>query len=325
MNETAFLEKWISEEPIYKAWGDFVVSQILNALRAKEIDPNNFLKIFPKVRIKDQKSLIDKAFYRNKPYVNPYDEIEDKVGTRFVVLLTEDITEICEIIKSNDTWTTFTARDFEEEKSVDPLLFAYQSMHFILRPRQEVNLDGLIIPTHIPCEVQIRTLLQHAHAELTHDAVYKTKNKIKPTVLRTVAKCMALIETTDKFFVEATHDLNSGPITEFKIIERLDSLYLTETGLYSHNQKSSLIVFDTFEKFINEQLFDNIKQLLVEHPYLIRRIKERYSSFNFYQQSYILFVYWLIENKKYTVIDEWPLDRKILEYLATDIGINSIT
>ncbi|WP_151798242.1 GTP pyrophosphokinase [Acinetobacter bereziniae] len=324
MNENTFLEKWILEEPIYKAWGDFIVSQILNTLSTKDIDPNTFLKIFPKVRIKDKKSLIDKAFYRNKPYINPYNEIEDKVGIRFVVLLTEDITEICEIIKANEAWTTFTARDFEEEKSVDPLLFAYQSMHFILKPQHEINFNGLIIPTHIPCEIQIRTLLQHAHAELTHDAVYKTTKKIKPSVLRTVAKCMALIETTDSFFVEATHDLNSGPITEFKIVERLDSLYLSDTGLHSHNQKSSLIVFDTFEIFLNEQLIENIKKLIMEHPYLITRIKARYSSFNFYQQSYILFVYWLLENKKYVVIDDWPLDRKILEYLATDIGISLI-
>ncbi|ENZ1200875.1 GTP pyrophosphokinase [Acinetobacter baumannii] len=324
MNENTFLEKWNSEEPIYKAWGDFIVSQILDSLNERGIDPNIFLKISPKVRIKDQKSLIDKAYYRNKPYTNPYDEIEDKVGIRFVVLLTEDVASICEIIKSNDLWTTFIARDFEEEKSKDPLLFSYQSMHFILRPRHEIKFNHITIPTHIPCEVQIRTLLQHAHAELTHDAVYKTTNKIKPTVLRTVAKCMALIETTDSFFVEATRDLNSGPITEFKIIERLDSLYLSKIGLHSHNQKSSLIVFDAFEKFISEELIENIELLLNQHPYLINRIKARYSTISFYQQSYVLFVYWLLENKKYVTCNEWPLERKILEYLATDIGIGLI-
>ncbi|OAM12743.1 hypothetical protein AZK46_06835 [Acinetobacter baumannii] len=275
-----------------------------------------------KVRTKNRKSLIDKAFYRNKPYIDPYLEIEDKVGIRFVVLLTDEVAKIGQIIQSHEQWTTLVARDFEEEKSKDPLLFSYQSMHYILRPKDEIEYKGIKITSDITCEVQIRTLLQHAHAELTHDAVYKNKRKVKPTVLRTVAKCMALIETTDKFFVETTNDLNAGPITEFKIIERLDSLYLSKTGLYSNNQKSSLIVFDTFEEFINDQLIDNISSLLEVHPYLVNKIKQRYASFNFYQQSYILFVYWLIENRKYYVTEQWPLDYKIIEYLATDIGIS---
>ncbi|WP_163120355.1 GTP pyrophosphokinase [Acinetobacter pittii] len=322
MTENEFLERWRTEEPIYTAWGEYIVSQIVGSLVAHQIEPDVFLKIPVKVRTKNQKSLIDKAFYRNKPYIDPYLEIEDKVGIRFVVLLTDEVAKIGQIIQSHEKWTTLVARDFEEEKSKDPLLFSYQSMHYILRPKDEIEYKGIKITSDITCEVQIRTLLQHAHAELTHDAVYKSKRKVKPTVLRTVAKCMALIETTDNFFVETTNDLNAGPITEFKIIERLDSLYLSKTGLYSNNQKSSLIVFDTFEEFINDQLIDNISSLLEVHPYLVNKIKQRYASFNFYQQSYILFVYWLIENRKYYVTEQWPLDYKIIEYLATDIGIS---
>ncbi|WP_064479361.1 GTP pyrophosphokinase [Acinetobacter baumannii] len=322
MTENEFLERWRTEEPIYTAWGEYIVSQIVDSFVTHQIEPDVFLKIPVKVRTKNRKSLIDKAFYRNKPYIDPYLEIEDKVGIRFVVLLTDEVAKIGQIIQSHEQWTTLVARDFEEEKSKDPLLFSYQSMHYILRPKDEIEYKGIKITSDITCEVQIRTLLQHAHAELTHDAVYKNKRKVKPTVLRTVAKCMALIETTDKFFVETTNDLNAGPITEFKIIERLDSLYLSKTGLYSNNQKSSLIVFDTFEEFINDQLIDNISSLLEVHPYLVNKIKQRYASFNFYQQSYILFVYWLIENRKYYVTEQWPLDYKIIEYLATDIGIS---
>lgn len=65
-----------------------------------ERDLNNFLKQPATPRIKEKTSLIDKAFHRKeKSYNNPYQEIEDKVGIRFVVLLTSDIDEVCEIIK----------------------------------------------------------------------------------------------------------------------------------------------------------------------------------------------------------------------------------
>ncbi|MDG3556349.1 hypothetical protein P7L54_10340 [Acinetobacter bereziniae] len=324
MNEKELEEKWLSEEPIYKAWGDFIASQILNSLKSIGLNPENHLKIEPKVRIKNIKSLLDKAFYRNKIYVDPYNEIEDKVGLRFVVLLADEVISLSQLIASHDSWNSVIARDYEEEKNKEPLLFSYQSMHFILRSKFEIEYNGIKIPPNIPCEVQIRTLLQHAHAELTHDAIYKNKQKVKPTVLRTVAKCMALIETTDSFFVDATKDLSSNSITEFKIIERLDSIFLSKVELQSYNQKSCLIVFDTFEYLIDENTIDKIINTLDEHSYLINRIKTNYTILNLYQQSYILFVYWMLENKKHLIVNEWPLDKKILQYLATDIGVSLI-
>ncbi|MCL6235497.1 RelA/SpoT domain-containing protein [Acinetobacter sp. ANC 5579] len=322
MNEKEFQEKWLLEEPIYQAWGDYIVSQILNSLESNQLKIETFLKIEPKIRVKNIKSLIDKAFYREKAYTNPYDDIEDKIGLRFVVLLTDDVRILSQLITSHDSWDSIIARDYEDEKNKEPLLFSYQSMHFILRSKNEIKHKGIKIPSNIPCEVQIRTLLQHAHAELTHGTVYKKRQTTKPTVLRTIAKCMALIETTDKFFIEATKDLNADVITESQIIKKLDSIYFSKTGLQSHNQNSSLIVFYTFENLIDDKIIERILLMLDEHPYLINRIKTKYTTFNFYQQSYILFVYWLLENKKYLVVDEWPLDRKILECLATDIGIS---
>lgn len=321
MNQEELLRKWHSEKPIYEAWGQFIALTISLALENKGENLKSFFKIPVQPRLKEDNSLIDKAFIR-KTYSNPYDDVEDKVGLRFVVLLIDDVKSIIDIITTNDSWTAIHARDYEKEKEEKPLLFAYQSMHFILRPTKEFEFNSINIPFDIPCEVQIRTLLQHAHAELTHDAIYKSPKKIKPSVNRTVSKCMALIETTDDFFCEATKALNEGPVTEFKIIERLDSLFLNKIELHSYHDKSSLIVFDTFEKFITKDLIDNIDKLLNQKPFLIDRIQEKYSVFKIYQQSVILFAYWLIDTRKRRTQEDWPLDRKVLELLATDLSIS---
>ncbi len=321
MNQEEFLRKWNLEKPIYEAWGKFIILHISSTLEKKGLNPKHFLKIPVIERLKEDNSLIDKAFIR-KTYTDPYNEIEDKVGLRFVVLLTDEIKTLIEIITSDESWIAIHARDYEKEKEEKPLLFAYQSMHFILRPSKEFEFNSIRIPIDIPCEVQIRTLLQHAHAELTHDAIYKSSKKIKPHVNRTVSKCMALIETTDDFFCVATKALQEGPVLEFKIVERLDSLFLIKIGLHSYHEKSSLIIFDTFEKFITEDLIDNIDKLLNRKPYLIDKIKVKYSIFKIYQQSVILFAYWLIDTKKRRTQEDWPLDRKILELLATDLGIS---
>ncbi|TOO37902.1 (p)ppGpp synthetase, partial [Vibrio parahaemolyticus] len=78
-------------------------------------------------------------------------------------------------------------------------------MHYVVRARVDLQVKGLMIKAGTPCEIQVRTLLQHAYAELTHDAVYKAKTVVEPEVHRTVAKSMALIETTDDFFSDVNN------------------------------------------------------------------------------------------------------------------------
>ena len=60
-----------------------------------------FLKLPVVPRVKDQDSILHKAFYRGKNYENPFEEIEDKVGLRFVVLLSEDIRIIESAVKDS--------------------------------------------------------------------------------------------------------------------------------------------------------------------------------------------------------------------------------
>jgi putative GTP pyrophosphokinase len=90
--EAEFIDRWRKEHPIYAAWGRFVGVTLSDAIRGR-VAPTKlemFLKLPVIPRIKEQDSILQKAFYRGKKYQNPYEEIEDKVGLRFVVLLTED-------------------------------------------------------------------------------------------------------------------------------------------------------------------------------------------------------------------------------------------
>ena len=201
MNEVEFIERWKLEKPIYKAWGGYVAGWICKKLEKRGNNLDEFLKIPAKCRLKEDGSLLDKAFYRpGKDYSDPYNQIEDKVGVRFVVLLLKDIKEICNVVQEHNIWVFDACKHFDEDKERDPLLFTYQSVHYIRKPKELMDIDGLSIPASTSCELQIRTLLQHAHAELTHDAIYKAKRTVQPKVQRTVAKSMALIETTDDFF-----------------------------------------------------------------------------------------------------------------------------
>ncbi|MCW2107676.1 UNVERIFIED_ORG: ppGpp synthetase/RelA/SpoT-type nucleotidyltransferase [Rahnella aquatilis] len=309
---------------MYDAWGDFVVAYICDELvNSKQRDIKSHLKQDAKHRVKEDNSLADKAFHRKeKSYSDPYNDIEDKVGARFVVLLAHDIDEICEIIKSSNVWDWKLSRHYEDEKNSSPMLFTYQSVHFIVTSNHEFSHKDIKIKKGTPCEIQIRTLLQHAYAELTHDAIYKTKTIVKPEIQRTVAKSMALIETTDDFFCAVSKALASEPDIYFNITEELDALYNDFIGITPEIQKSTLLILDTFRSLIDDKLIYNIKNLLSKSPEIAECIKYNSKRSVFYSQSIVLFVYWLIKRKKSQLEENWPLDWEIIQIMASDVGVS---
>jgi ppGpp synthetase/RelA/SpoT-type nucleotidyltranferase len=323
MTEAELLEVWNEEKPMYEAWGFHIRDTVIQRLRDAGVDTESFLKIPPKVRLKDDVSLVDKAFYRSdKKYTDPYQQIEDKVGIRFVVLLAEDINRVCEILDSQSTWVATECRNYAKEREEAPLLFTYQSVHSILRPSSTVTIGDVAISSNVPCEVQVRTLLQHAHAELTHDAIYKSKKIVQPTVHRTVAKSMALIETTDEFFTQVVLKLNSGPLQEYKIVERLDHLYQSLTECPPVRTNASTILWDDYESVIDESVVEGIEQMFLgEYKSLADTIRNKYYTHQIYQQSIVLFLYWMLKNKKRRLERDWSLDTSLLSILASDVGV----
>ncbi|WP_283597789.1 GTP pyrophosphokinase [Photobacterium phosphoreum] len=323
MNETDFLTKWQKEKQAYQKWGDYVVSKITDAISSSGYDFDSFVKLPPKARIKGDNSLIDKAFYRpNKNYTDPYNEIEDKVGCRFVLLLVEHVNAIAEMIRAEGSWSSLECRHFSEERTKDPLLFTYQSVHYIVRAKASIKYQGITIPEGMPCEIQIRTLLQHAYAELTHDSIYKAKKIVQPEVHRTVAKSMALIETTDDFFSDVNNKL-AGPIETLDIISMLDSLYKEFIGQPPLKiQKSSIVILDTFEDLFNNKTQSQIRNLLMDDEYcLIDLIKDKSSS-PFFKQSISIFTCWLILERRTRLSNDWPLDSSIIQNLASSLSVS---
>ena len=322
MTETEFLAKWREEKPIYEEWGSFVVATIKARLLDRVKDLKTFLKQPCEVRIKEESSLLDKAFCRkDKSYQDPYNEIEDKVGCRFVVLLVEDIKFITDIIETAREWEAKQCRNFGKERDASPLLFTYQSVHYIVKPKEELSSNGLKVDKNISCEIQIRTLLQHAYAELTHDAIYKPKTSVKPVVHRTVAKSMALIETTDDFFSTVHRELNSTPTEQLNFQQSLDSLYIELTGNPpTPSQKSSLTILDEFSEFLSDTLIAQIEELFKRRREYLELLVTEVEQYPWFSQSIVMFIIWLILTEKEKTIEYWPIERRVLEIIASDMG-----
>lgn len=324
MNEAELLARWRAEKPLYEAWADYISQKIHEGLRATvaPLSLEYFIKVPVKPRLKADSTLVDKALHRKK-YANPYEDLTDKVGMRFVVLLTSDIKKVCEIIEEGvrqGYWEASKDRDYEKERLDKPLEFSYQSVHYVLRAMAGLVHKGNNIPERAPCEVQIRTLLQHAHSELTHDTLYKPKTTARPEVKRTVAKSMALIEATDEFFEKAIKDLDEAARPGRELLALLAKLYEEGTKTSPGQELSNQVVIDTCADLTPQAPYKEISDFLKSKEFVFSKIKERVATRHFFKQPVVLLAYYLAHAKPAQIKEIWPLDRNELGLVFSDLG-----
>jgi putative GTP pyrophosphokinase len=110
MTEEEFLSRWYQERPSVEAWGKFVAQKLTEQIAplVAPVSADIFVRIPAVPRVKGDGSILTKAFYRGKNYADPLNEITDKVGVRFVVLLDRDIATVCRAIEECEEWEAST-------------------------------------------------------------------------------------------------------------------------------------------------------------------------------------------------------------------------
>ena len=322
MTREEFLVRYEGDKPIYNAWGCYLKDEICQMLVCRGIKLPSFLKIPTDVRVKENDSIIAKAFLRaEKQYANPYEDITDKVGIRFVVLELSDIDIIKTIIESNRDWHISKDVDFEENKSTKPELFVYQSVHYIVRNRSDISYNGVLIPENTPCEIQIRTLLQHAYAELSHQTVYKSVTEIDPAVKRKLARSMALIEATDELFKEVRREMRAVDEKYISFIDygNLKGHFAQPVELLNSN------IFDFYRDLIDQ--YDirpgNLDAFITGKSYILDRVAKNDSENILYNQPIIYLLYYMAANYGHATRDKWAFDQSYLDSIYNDLGIST--
>ncbi|WP_459202011.1 GTP pyrophosphokinase [Methanococcus sp. CF] len=327
MDEKQFIEKYCKEMPIFKAWGMYVKKEICNKIKDMP-NSENFLKINCEPRLKEIKSIVDKAFNRNKNYKDPYAQIEDKVGVRFVVLLGSDIRKIENIIKSIDIWDYSKDKDFDDERIHKPNVFDYQSVHYVVKNKEPITYEECQIPVDTPCEIQIRTLMQHSYSEVTHDKLYK-KNHPNSKLYRNVAKCMALIEVVDDLYMEVDELVSQKEAYYRGFLDKLLPEYIKllnsdNSKFYEENysEKLNLLILEELDELISELDVNNVINS-IEGRYE-RYINRSYSENKLYRQPVVLLIYHLLNDRttKHALKKLWPMTERQLKCFSDDLGIS---
>lgn len=157
-------------------------------------------------RTKSIADCVSKA--KRKNYKNPIRQLTDISGTRIVVFFEHDIESVSDIIR-----TSFQV-DAENSLNKDDVLSAnevgYRSVHFVCDLGSPRNL----LPEYIGLkdlkfEFQVRTVLQHAWAELAHDRNYKFSGELPKHLERKLYLLAGQLELTDTGFSELSKDIDA--------------------------------------------------------------------------------------------------------------------
>ena len=325
MNEAELLAKFKADKPALRAWGDFVTDYVKAKLKEQlgdEAAVDGFLKIPTLPRVKKDASMLGKAFWRGYGWADPYAEITDKVGTRFVVLLLQDIERIKEIVEGSPHWKPYKSRDFEQEAEENPTTFSYQSVHFIVRSNISSPCSGIMIPSETPCEIQIRTLLQHAYSEMSHDNIYKSQIRNSPSVHRSMARCMALIDSTDRIFKDASVEIEATRTEYEQRMNEYEQMYQETVHLPAkRDDRTSTFLLEELQPLIAGITVEQVRKFIQNHPFLGPNISKRVSTDFLYTQPLILLLFYVVERQPDAVKRTWPYWPDHLAHLFHDLGM----
>ena len=325
MNEAELLVTFNADKPALKAWGDFVTAYIRGELEKQlgnELAVNKFLKVPAVPRVKDDPSLVGKAFWRGYHWGDLYDEITDKVGTRFVVLLLQDIECIKDIVEASPHWTSYKSRDFEQEAEENPTTFSYQSVHFIVRANISSPHSGIIVTAGTPCEIQIRTLLQHAYSEMSHDNIYKSQIKSSVAVHRLMARCVALIDSTDQMFKVASMEIEAAKKEYERDMDAYEQIYQETVHLQAkRDDRTSTFVLEKLQPLLFGVTVGQVREFIQSHSYLGAHIARRVSTDFLYSQPLILLLFYVADSQPDAIKQNWPYWPDHLTHLFHDLGI----
>jgi len=207
-HRTSAIEQYKIIHPTYEKFAEAAKQILSHALERRNI---SYHKI--EARAKEIDSFGAKAAKPmesdlTKPkYSDPLKQIEDLAGVRVITFIQRAVDEVSECIESE-----FRCLDKEDKsaKLMDDDKFGYQSVHYIVQllPNR-IELPEYQDFKDLKLELQVRTILQHAWAEVEHDLQYKNEKISPPLIRRRFIILAGLLEIADREF-QTLYDDDKG-------------------------------------------------------------------------------------------------------------------
>ena len=194
-NKTAVLTQYDQQRKKYERFAREVEHQLRCILEEEGIVCNAITS-----RVKERDSLTQKIDVKSDKYKS-LSEVTDIAGIRIITYYDSDVERAAKIVERE--FCVDKENSINKREALGPEKFGYCSVHYVV----SMNEDRLKLPENrgyagIKCEIQIRTVLQHAWAEIEHDLGYKSEIDIPKDIRRSFSRLAGLLEVADKEFQE---------------------------------------------------------------------------------------------------------------------------
>lgn len=195
-----WVETFRAQQALYRAFGQ-CVRQMLGQLLAEANIPINSITY----RVKSVDALAEKLTRPGKDYEH-LTEVTDLVGVRVVTNFADDVDRVVRVI---DRHLDVDPDHSEDKRPYDPHWFGYSSVHRVCcLPPEMLERPEYARFAGLRCEIQVRSILQHAWAEIEHDLGYKVAGGIPNSLRRRFSMLAGLLELADDQFMRLRDELS---------------------------------------------------------------------------------------------------------------------
>ncbi len=239
--------KYLSKSTIrenYEAYGEYFAKILQNILVVLQDKIHLSAQPTYKWRIKSFDSYYKKVLRKEADKITEFSSLiclTDMLGIRLICAFLEDInlaiSQIKELFEIKEVEVKGTEKNFSE--------FGYESIHVLVKipeecfpPKDERFKNLMPLGGELVCEIQIRTILQDAWAEVEHELIYKTEfSPFDAPLRRKLAAINASLSLADITFQEI-RDYQKKLQKELE--ERRQSFYSIADNLLDEKPKQAL-------------------------------------------------------------------------------------
>ncbi len=201
-------------------------------------------------------------------YNDPMNEITDQAGVRVITFFPKTIDEVDKVVSAE-----FWVRDKSDKADTLKLeeRFGYRSVHYLVSLKSDrTSLPEYAQYKDLIAEIQVRTVLQDAWAEIEHDIQYKSSETIPPSIRRRFMSLAGLLEIADREFQAIQDDDNELRQTARNSVQegKLETVEITPDALKAyldkklgHDRRMTNNTYDWTARLLLKLGFTNFRQI----------------------------------------------------------------
>jgi len=196
------LSEFDEKSSLYESFTEKQEKLISELLHEQSFTPHSV-----RSRMKRRESLKGKLEGANRDY-SSLGDITDISGVRIITYFSEEVDKVAGYIERE--FQVLKQHSLDKRQTLDPDRFGYLSLHYVVRMSPaRLALTEYRKFVGLTCEIQIRSILQHAWPEIEHDLGYKSKVAIPKAVQRRFSRLASLLELADEEFAAIRKELSS--------------------------------------------------------------------------------------------------------------------